>query len=243
MAMATILIVDDEIDLREILTFGLEMQGYACRSASNGSEALAVVEAEAIDLVLSDVRMPGGDGIALVKAIRQSGRWQLPVILVSGFTEMPLEQVLANGAWAFLKKPTRAAQLEQLVGYCLKPRAERLVRTYRQTKSNITLKLSLGTLDEASLERIAFGSIGFFLKDIDHHISVGDEFEFVLEFKDSNQCLEGIGLCHWLRSDQDSVHAPGIGVEITELTEESLAALTAYLEHSQPGAAIPIGMA
>ena len=81
-ARPTVLVVDDERAIRELVAALLEDEGYLVRRARDGLEALNLVEGNRIDLVLSDVRMPRLDGAALARRIRQRG-YDLPVILMS----------------------------------------------------------------------------------------------------------------------------------------------------------------
>ncbi|MCC7022073.1 MAG: response regulator [Thermomicrobiales bacterium] len=78
----TILVVDDERAVREVVAAILEDEGYAVHCARDGIEALAVIAREQIDLVLSDVKMPRLDGIALARRLR-SGRRGIPTVLMS----------------------------------------------------------------------------------------------------------------------------------------------------------------
>jgi CheY-like chemotaxis protein len=81
-ARPTVLVVDDERAIRELVAALLEDEGYRVRRARDGLEALNLVEGNCIDLVLSDVRMPRLDGATLARRIRQRG-YDLPVILMS----------------------------------------------------------------------------------------------------------------------------------------------------------------
>ena len=85
---ATVLVVDDEPMVRTIVKFILEQSGYRVLEASGGREALALARAcpERIDLVLSDVVMPGGGGWELVREIRKD-RPGIKVLLMSGFSD------------------------------------------------------------------------------------------------------------------------------------------------------------
>ena len=56
--MASILVVDDELSMREFLTILLEKQGYTVTTAADGAKALAIAQKESFDLVISDIRMP-----------------------------------------------------------------------------------------------------------------------------------------------------------------------------------------
>jgi two-component system, OmpR family, response regulator MprA len=79
---ATVLVVDDEPAIREIVATLLEDEGYLVRHAKDGLEALAAIDDDSIDLVVSDVIMPRLDGASLVRKLRRRGHL-IPVVLMS----------------------------------------------------------------------------------------------------------------------------------------------------------------
>ena len=79
---ATVLVVDDEPAIREIVATLLEDEGYRVRHARDGVEALATIDDDTIDLVVSDVVMPRLDGASLVRKLRRRGHL-IPVVLMS----------------------------------------------------------------------------------------------------------------------------------------------------------------
>lgn len=79
---ATVLVVDDEPGIRELVAEILQDEGYAVRQAPDGLAALAEIEANGIDLIVSDVKMPRLDGPALVRRLRRRGH-RVPVVLMS----------------------------------------------------------------------------------------------------------------------------------------------------------------
>ncbi|PLX78830.1 MAG: sigma-54-dependent Fis family transcriptional regulator [Desulfuromonas sp.] len=103
--MAQILIVDDEEKIRVILRFLLETAKHKVIEAAHGKEALALLENEAVDLVLSDVRMNEMDGFSLLEAIRDQ-ELGCPVIFVTAFATLESAvQALRLGASDYLVKP------------------------------------------------------------------------------------------------------------------------------------------
>jgi two-component system cell cycle sensor histidine kinase/response regulator CckA len=109
----TILLVEDEDGLRSLNARGLRSRGYTVVEASNGVEAIEVLEAQdgKIDLVVSDVVMPEMDGPTLLKEMRGRNP-TLKVIFVSGYAEDAFEKSLpANEQFAFLPKPFTLSQL------------------------------------------------------------------------------------------------------------------------------------
>lgn len=105
----TIMVVDDEQDVREIIAEGLELAGYNVLQAKSGEDALQILDRRPdLRLVVSDVRMPGISGIELAASIFARGR-QLKIILISGFFMSETLNIPC------LLKPFRMAELEQVV--------------------------------------------------------------------------------------------------------------------------------
>jgi two-component system response regulator PilR (NtrC family) len=102
---SNILIVDDEAGSRESLVDVLNDEGYGTAAAADGSEAIALIEANDFDLVITDLRMPGLDGVALLKQIRQL-RPQTLVILMTAYASVETAvDALREGAHDYMIKP------------------------------------------------------------------------------------------------------------------------------------------
>jgi CheY-like chemotaxis protein len=100
MPMKTILVVDDESAIIEVLRGLLEDEGYRVVSAANGYEGLERVAQARPDLIISDVMMPRMGGVAFMHALRQDSSYAtIPVVLASAAAPS------ANGAAGFLGKP------------------------------------------------------------------------------------------------------------------------------------------
>lgn len=80
--MPTILIVDDEADIRQLLRLYLQNENYLILEAANGQEALDLVEQQPIDLMVLDVMMPVRDGFSTVQAVRQAN-YTFPVLMLT----------------------------------------------------------------------------------------------------------------------------------------------------------------
>jgi len=118
----TVLIVEDDSTVRPALTTSLAAWNYQALEATNGQEALAVVEKHSgqIALVLSDVVMPVMGGVALLHALRQKGH-TMPVVLLTGhpMEQTELDGLRAQGLSAWLSKPPRLEQLAQTIASAL----------------------------------------------------------------------------------------------------------------------------
>jgi putative two-component system response regulator len=102
---ASVLVVDDDDWIRDLLCCTLLDFGYCVRKASSAEEALDQLHSSAFDLVLSDVKMPGMDGIALSRCLSQTHPG-LPVVLLTGCAEVELARsALRHGATDYITKP------------------------------------------------------------------------------------------------------------------------------------------
>jgi CheY-like chemotaxis protein len=111
--MATILVVDDEQPVVDLLTDMLEDEGHTVVSAYNGRIALELVAHQQPDLIISDVMMPFVDGIQLCRRLREEyDAKSLPVILMSAALPPDLSSCGAN---AFLGKPFDIDRFEDLI--------------------------------------------------------------------------------------------------------------------------------
>ncbi len=102
-----ILVVDDEIYIVHILEFSLTMEGYSVLTASDGEEALRIIEQERPDLVVLDIMMPKLDGYEVCRRLRQDEQFRsLPVILLSA-KGRPIDREAGLGAGAddYITKP------------------------------------------------------------------------------------------------------------------------------------------
>jgi DNA-binding NtrC family response regulator len=110
--MSTILVVDDEIGIRELLSEILSDEGHVVLTAENATAARALRQAETPDLVLLDIWMPDTDGVTLLKEWAASGQLTMPVIMMSGHATIDTAvEATRFGALDFLEKPIALARL------------------------------------------------------------------------------------------------------------------------------------
>ena len=107
---STILVVDDEDYVRNLLQRVLEGAGYGVVTAANGRQALDRLVQSNINLVLLDIRMPELDGFETLELIRQ--KYEVPVIMLTGIGEVTtLRDTMALGADDYIRKPFRTTEL------------------------------------------------------------------------------------------------------------------------------------
>ncbi len=118
-----VLVVDDEYELREILREEFEYCGYAVLEAENGTQALEVLKTNSIDVVVSDIRMPGGNGLDLLQCLSHLSGYKPPVILVSAYAGITIKEAEDQGAFAFVSKPYDINVLMQQISKAVEMRA------------------------------------------------------------------------------------------------------------------------
>ena len=112
---ATILVVDDEPDVADMISFCLSQQGYDVSTADSGKKAVDLARATRFDLAICDLSMPGWDGIQTARALRDLTP-DLQVIIVTGYATEEARSAIRNGvAEAWLAKPFTVKELEDSI--------------------------------------------------------------------------------------------------------------------------------
>jgi DNA-binding response OmpR family regulator len=135
-----ILIVEDELVLRETLAYNLEKQGYAVSSTDNGQDAVRIAEAESPNLILLDIMLPGLDGFEVCRILRQE--YNAPIIMLTARDDEVDKIVgLEVGADDYLTKPFSMRELLARVKAQL--RRVRLLREELTTDEDETMQESI----------------------------------------------------------------------------------------------------
>src|SRR5580698_11206810 len=139
---ADILIVDDEDDIRELVSGILEDEGHGTRLARNSDEAIAAISARRPHLVLLDIWMQGSklDGLQLLEVLKQQHE-SVPVVMISGHGNIETAvTAIKIGAYDFIEKPFKSDRLLLVV--------ERAIEAARLRRENEALKLRAGGDDD-----------------------------------------------------------------------------------------------
>lgn len=152
-----VLIVDDDDLVRETLRFVLEDGGYRVYSVASGAEALRLLEREPIDIVLSDIFMPGMNGFDLLRQIRERAP-ETPVILITGYGNIEMaREALKQGASDFITKPYNIHEIpimieRNLTRHSLLASQARQYEDAMQRSYRATLDALLAALDTRDTE-------------------------------------------------------------------------------------------
>ncbi|MEC8624264.1 MAG: response regulator [Bdellovibrionota bacterium] len=110
----TVLLADDEPDILELVEEEFSFEGYKTLTATCGNDGAELVKENQIDVVISDYKMPNGDGMTILQEVNKIEEGKRPLFFfVSGQSDVSPEQCLASGAKKFYTKPF---DIEELVG-------------------------------------------------------------------------------------------------------------------------------
>jgi two-component system, NtrC family, response regulator AtoC len=134
-AFRTILIVDDEASMRHLLSAILKDRGYEPRAVSSAEDALKEIAAQDVDLVLTDVRMPGMGGLALVRELQRVAPHVLVVVMSAYGSHEAAVEAMKAGAYDYLSKPFKADEVVLVLRKA--EERERLKRENRRLRSEL----------------------------------------------------------------------------------------------------------
>jgi len=230
-----LLIVDDEPGIRESLQEYLEFEGFNVSVASCGEEALVLVRDNSFDLIISDIRMPHGDGKFLVQKLRERDLLNPPVLFMSGFTDMSVEEAYHIGARGILSKPFQPQDLISRIQSLMK----NLGAPTSQDQEFIDIKIPTKNIESAvSQKKLNCGQYGLFISAEDLMPSVGDRVR--IEFED--QSLLGDGVVRWIRAYERIGQVKGFGLELMKTSEHLGKAIEAYVQENRVLSVIPINL-
>jgi two-component system response regulator PilR (NtrC family) len=149
-----ILVVDDELSVREFFEILLRKEGFEVVSVKDGQQGLQLIREEEFDLVITDLQMPGGDGMSLLREVRKSSS-ETPVIMVTAFatTDSAVEAMKA-GAFDYMSKPFKIEEIKLTIHKALANK--KLAQENRALKSELQDKYNFSNLlgESAAMHRV-----------------------------------------------------------------------------------------
>lgn len=241
-----LLIVDDEVDLREALAFDYERKGFHILMAANGREAFEILQKQSVDIVLSDVRMPGGDGLELLDRIRKANCETPFVIFITGFSDITHAEAYDRGVDAVLAKPFERKVLHETVLRALQPpciRLADLAKAVSQNEQDKFIEIEYPSLSRAEdLNQFRMGRCGVFISNPQSLPEINSTATFNIRFANSDfTALKGRGIIRWTRSEIKGNLLPGYGVEFLYLEENCRDPFVQRAARKKNKAFIPLG--
>lgn len=214
----TLLVVDDEADLREIVSSELEFMGANVFQAENVSRAKSIIDREKIDLIVSDIRMPGGTGVDLLNHIKSKSIDVPPIILITGFADITVEDAFNQGAEALLSKPFKLEELIQIATKLTAPPEKRYVDSLKRPAKDLSFLFTEGLNNKINAHEVSIGRGGIALTvdTVSFKWDTGDVLNFNLKFKDVE--LKGSAICRWWKPLEHSNKAT-FGLEFVQLSD------------------------
>ena len=140
MAAPSIFLIDDHASVRDALTEMLSVLGYSVKAYESADDFLARLEKQDLGCIVADVKMPGMDGIGLVRELARR-KIALPVVLISGHADVPMAvAAIKSGAQDFIEKPIDDAQLVAAINRALAGTFER--QDIQKSKSDLDARFS-----------------------------------------------------------------------------------------------------
>jgi CheY-like chemotaxis protein len=221
---STILIVDDEPALRKAIVFDFKRKGFHVLEAENGTQAFEIVKSTKIDVVLTDVRMPGGDGTQLLEKIKNLCP-DLPVVMfITGFADISLEEAYDKGVDAVFAKPFDRKALFNSVLRALTTKDEQWAfRHAERVDSEFNIDLNFPDLHLALHGRVLnIGRGGMFVALSENLPQIEAKGSFNIRFNQGTPSyVDGTGIVRWIRTQERDGRPAGCGIEFESLNDES----------------------
>ena len=213
---SSILVVDDEVDICDLLKEELEDEGYNVYATSTVDQALDIVHQNSVDLILSDLTMPKRDGFDLAKTLKEENENGPKLIFMTGDLHNSVAEVYKAGVEALVRKPFEFDELKNLIETTLENRS-----WVERSRIKIDLPVKLlckmdNLLTAARVKNISAG--GAFCEIIDHVLKTGDVVEFRIP-KPVN--IEATGTIRWAKEFSDSDNPQGVGIQFSQISEDS----------------------
>ncbi len=147
---AKILVIDDDASLRRVLEYNLQEEGYEVQAASSGEEGLYLFGQSRPDLVITDMKMPGMDGLMVLKSVKERSQETLVIIITAFGTVDVAVEAMKAGAYDYITKPFNRDALKLTVGKALQ--FSGLAEENRRLKSELSDKADFRTIVGTSKE-------------------------------------------------------------------------------------------
>lgn len=241
------MVVDDDADLRIIMSQAFPKDKYRTFQAESGLAAVKLLGQHRIHLVISDIKMPDMDGIQLLKEIRKSDPRTPFVILISGFSDLTVEEAYDMGASAVMSKPFSRKTLLNRVESLLKQNGRLWSDRGARYPTNAEIQLSLTepvseplTTIESHVSNLGRG--GAFVGMAPPFPKVDSQVRFTIDIHHpSSLTLSGVGVVRWVREVAEGALPPGFGMEFLQLDEPGQRGLADLLDQLGDPAYIPKG--
>jgi CheY-like chemotaxis protein len=236
-----ILLVDDEPFILSMMRSFLDENKFEISTASCGNDAIALIRKQPFDCVVSDVRMPNGTGFQLLGWLREIDSARPTVIFVTGYSDIPADELMAKGADTYISKPFNVEDFANEIALMTKPLRVRLSRSAATTAQTRHIKLQASSFAAltAGGGQAKLGRGGVFVQMPIENIRVSQQVSFEINLGEG-ETFQGTGKVLWTRKTSSlNPMRPGIGILFETLTPDSLDAFIQFVETKAPIEVIP----
>jgi CheY-like chemotaxis protein len=219
-----ILVVDDEISIRDLIITELEDKGAECIEASNGNDAFELYKNNYFDVVISDIRMPDGDAFTFMNNIRKAKLPTRAIIFMSAFLDVPSKEIYDLGIETIISKPFKMRELIAIVSTSL-ARPRDCWRKHPRINALYDLTLNYNGQNEAiNAKTFNISKGGMFIHLYNPLPKVSESVHFKLEYDTSHgkELIEGDLKVHWVRPKTKKHQLTGFGGEFVGIPMEKL---------------------
>ncbi len=231
MANETILVVDDEELLRNAIVFQFKREGFNVLSASNGKEAFEIIKTHKVDAVVSDIQMPGGNGIDLLKDVKEYDA-NIPVLVfITAFADLTEADAYDLGANAIFSKPFDRKVLVK----CIKDAVAFKGRAWK-AKNELTPETKIVQQENSA----SVGRGGAFIPVEEIAVGNGElvDVDLKAQFGSNVIDIRASAKVRWVR-DKSPEGPAGVGVEFISVSDECIPDYEEWLDGNAVKAYIP----
>lgn len=241
-----VLVVDDEPDICEFVSEELTQRGMKVYSFSDPALALKSVASMKLDVVVSDIRMPGLDGIELLREIRKTHHYFPSILFVSGFSKNEsLDQIMDLGAVALVEKPIDMNRLFSLI---MEQFIEDGLERSRYVKAHERIPVVIDEKLKFDIGSIGFGGVFISLSPENpqqQSLTVGQLLSFNFRIGDDASekagSIEAVGEVAWKRDSAKDGLPAGLGVKFIKISDEHRQNILDYVRLHHILSFIPMG--
>lgn len=227
----TILIVDDEPELLGLIADIFRRKKFNVLTADNGKSAFEIVCNQTVNIILSDVRMPGGSGIDLLNEVKNRNVENPPIVLMTGYTDITNIDAYALGLEALLAKPFERNELIGAINKLLIKKEKRWEAAQNsETESIISIKFD--SIEHAiKAKKLSLGRGGLFTGVLEGATKPGAQVALDIRFASGAiSSITGTGIVRWTRAEANADGSSGCGVEFLFLEESCRSLLVNFID-------------
>jgi CheY-like chemotaxis protein len=217
-----VLVVEDETLFREAIVKDFLRRGFKVTSAENGKIAMDMLQNSVVHVVISDIRMPGGNGIELLEYIKRNNPTLPIVMMMTGFAELSSEDAQGKGADALFSKPFDGRLMIEAVMKLVMKYNEEINIFASSVRTDLKIQLSFNHAEKKlDTQAINISPKGLFVSVSENFPQISDEVNFDLEIGGGSHIQGGRAIVKWVSFKSQSGIPSGVGIEFFQFSDSN----------------------